>query len=93
MTYEEMEKTMQFILEQQAQFATDIQQIRELQAGFHEVQAKFQTQLGTLTDATLTLVGVVGKVAEAQERTEERLSAFITFVERYISGRKGKPEE
>ena len=29
MTYEEMQKTMQFILEQQAQFTVDIQQLKE----------------------------------------------------------------
>lgn len=86
MTNEEMERAMQFIVGQQAQFAADIQQMKE-------VQNTFQRQLTTLTEATLTVVGVVGKLGEAQERTEERLNAFITYVERYISGGNGKKKK
>ena len=67
MTHEEMEKTMQFVLAQQAQFVVDIQQMKEVQTGF-------QKQLGQLTEATLTVVGLLGKVAEAQVKTESKLA-------------------
>ena len=43
----------------------------------------------TLTDAVLTVVGLVGNLTEAQQRTEERLNIFINVVERYISGNGG----
>ena len=102
MTNEEMEKTIHFILEQQAQFAADMQIVKE--------------QMGKLTDAVITLTGFIGKVSEAQTETakaqamtaeaqaradekiaelaeqgratEERLNAFILIVERYISERR-----
>ncbi len=100
MTNEEMERAMQFIVGQQTQFAADIHRINEVQAQFgsdiqqmKEVQNTFQRQLATLTEATLTVVGVVGRLGEAQERTEGRLSAFITYVERYMSGGNGKKKK
>jgi ribosome-associated translation inhibitor RaiA len=39
-----------------------------------EVQAGFQTQLGKLTDATLTVTGLMGQVLQAQAKTEERFA-------------------
>ena len=75
MTNEEMERTLQFFIDQQAQFAADLQQSRELQSGFQEILSNLQHQLSRLTDATLTLVGMLGKLAEIQEKTEACLLA------------------
>jgi hypothetical protein len=107
MTPEEMEKTIQFILEQQAHFAAAIQKLTETQERFSDSQAK-------LMDATLGNTGMIGriltaldriteehvKLAEAQAHTDlkvaeltVRLDAFIVTVERYISERRnGKGE-
>jgi hypothetical protein len=99
MTNEEIARTIQLILSQQAQFAAELQQM--------------EAQFGKLTDAVITVTGMVGKLAEAQveattaqartdakvaelaagllelaqkgKETEERLNTFITVVERYIS--------
>ncbi|MCI0491238.1 MAG: hypothetical protein L0229_32000 [Blastocatellia bacterium] len=70
MTNEEMERTLQFFIDQQAQFAADIQQSRELQVSYHEILSNLQNQLSRLTDATLTIVGMLGKLADIQEKTE-----------------------
>ena len=106
MNDEEMQQKMEFIINQQAQFAVDIQQLRESQS--------------KLTDAVIGVVGVVGKlaeqveeIAEAQKRTDEkfielaesqkrtdaklaetdeRLNIFINAVERYISERRNGPQ-
>jgi hypothetical protein len=94
MTNEEFEKKMEFIVEQQAQFATDIQQLRELQAqtaqvvgrlanvtleGFKDVNAK----IDALVDSQI-------KLTEAQSRTDENLRNLITVVDRYFTeGRNG----
>ncbi len=97
MTEDEMQRKMEFIVEQQAQFAADIQVLQEK----HNV----------LTDALTSVVGIVGKLAagqghtdakmseladaqkklaEAQASTEERLNAFIVIVERHLTeGRNG----
>lgn len=97
MRNEEMNKKMEFIVEQQAQFAADIQVMREVQA--QDVKL-LKEQDRRLSDAVLAVVGMIGNLTqsqtktdetiklltEAQKRTEERLNAFITVVERYISG-------
>ena len=75
MTNEEMERTLQFFIDQQAQFAADIQQSRELISSFQEIIIKLQNQLSRLTDSTLTIVGMMGRLAEVQEKTEELLRA------------------
>lgn len=96
MNNEQFEKRMEFIVEQQAQFSLTF------------INSKRQTELTrkhhNLTDALTTVVGMVGKLAEAQKRTDEQISALttrqaetddrlnvvITAVERFISrnGRK-----
>ena len=102
MNNEQFERRMEFIVEQQAQFAVDIQQLKETQ----EAESKLWRQkYGDLTDALTTVVGMIGKLAESQERTDEqlseltakqaetddRLNAFINVVERYFSGNGRKP--
>ena len=94
MTNEEFEKKMEFIVEQQAQFATDIQQLRETQSqtaqvvgrlanvtleGFKDVNAK----IDALVDSQI-------KLTEAQSRTDENLRNLIVVVDRYFTeGRNG----
>lgn len=59
---EEMERTIQFILAQQAQFSSDIMQLKETS----DVILKSQTDL---TKALTTVVGMVGDLAAAQKET------------------------
>ncbi|CAN5236508.1 hypothetical protein BH18ACI2_BH18ACI2_25550 [soil metagenome] len=78
MSEEEMQRQMEFIVEQQAQFVTDIQRSRETQ----EAEAKlWREKYNGLTDALTTVVGIVGKlaerveeIAEAQKRTDAQLA-------------------
>ena len=100
MSNEEMNKKMEFIVEQQAQFAADIQVMREVQA--QDVKL-LKEQDRKLSDAVVAVVGMIGNLAqsqtrtdesiklltEAQARTEQRLNIFINVVERYISGNGG----
>ncbi len=92
MTPEEMQRAIEFLLDHDAKFAVKMDQIEN-------AQLKFQLQLGSLGEALIGLTGMVGRVTEAQIRTEaaqkktdeklrelaERLDAFILVVERYIS--------
>jgi hypothetical protein len=94
MNNEEFEKRMEFILDQQAQFTADIQQLREVQAqtesivarlangtlaGFNDVNAK----INVLVDSQINLT-------EAQSRTDENLRNLIAVVDRYFTeGRSG----
>jgi hypothetical protein len=95
MNNEEFERKMSFIVEQQAQFAADIQQMRELQAQTEDV-------VGRLAHATLegfrdvnakidSLVDSQMRLTEAQTLTDGNLRNLIAVVDRYFSeGRNGK---
>ncbi|MGI9067931.1 MAG: hypothetical protein ACR2HX_16205 [Pyrinomonadaceae bacterium] len=95
MNNEEFERKMSFIVEQQAQFAVDIQQMRELQAQTEDV-------VGRLAHATLegfrdvnakidSLVDSQIRLTEAQTLTDGNLRNLIAVVDRYFSeGRNGK---
>jgi hypothetical protein len=104
MTNDEVEKRIEFIIEQQAQFATDIQQLREAQAqtdqllnrlaavtleGFKDVNAK----LDALVDSHIRLTDSHERLAEAQARTDETLRNLIAVVDRHFRDRNGKSEE
>jgi hypothetical protein len=93
MSNEEMNRKMEFIVEQQAQFAADIELMRQI----HSADAKLlkeetkllKEQYRNLSDTVTTVVGLVGSLAQSQARTDERLNIFINVVERYISGNGG----
>lgn len=73
MTNEEMQKTMEFIVEQQAQFVVNMQKLEE-------TQARSEERVGELEGAMVTVVNLVGQLAAAQERTDARLSQLATEI-------------
>src|SRR5260370_5772216 len=100
---EEIEKKIEFIVEQQAQFAVDIQILRETQA----------EDARLVKDSLMATITLIGKLVEAQDRTDkrvaeiaegvartdanvselaERLNIFINVVEKYISRNRGSEE-
>src|ERR1041384_1395967 len=102
MTNEEMQKLMQFILDQQAQFAVNIQKLEEAQAKSDERISRLEgaivgvvdligalTRAQERTDAKLNeLAEKVTQLADAQKQTDERLNALINMVERYLTDRR-----
>jgi len=94
MTNEEFDRRMEFILEHQALFASEIQKLRE-------VQAQTETIVGQLAIGTLerfddvnakinALVDSQINLNEAQSRTDESLRNLIAVVDRYFTeGRNG----
>ena len=67
MTSDQIESRMNFIIEQQARFAVDIQQLQEAQARTHGT-------LRNLIEVNLSLVGHI-------QETSDGLSSFITVTE------------
>ena len=79
----ELERTMQFIIEQQAQFASDIQIIKEV---IKAQQEQFGSDINQINTVLLD-------VATSQERTNEivevlaqRIVDLSSLVERHIAG-------
>ena len=101
MTKEEMQKTMEFILEQQAQFAVNIQRLEEERLRDHprltRLEESFQllvqlaqttdTRFDTLESNMVTLESNMTALAAAQVHSEQRLGALIDIVR---EGRNGK---
>lgn len=101
MNNEETDRKMAFIVEQQALFVTDIQQLRESQAqtdavvarlayatleGFKDVNAK----IDALVDSQIRTDESQRRTEESQRLTEEKLRNLIAVVDRYFSeGRNG----
>jgi hypothetical protein len=108
MTYEEMERTMQFILEQQAQFASSQQQMSERvsrnqqemseqvsrnQQEINERVSRLETNMAEMARTQAHMNEVAAVMLDTHTRTEERLDAFIVVLERYISeDRNGKSD-
>ncbi|HEX6624970.1 MAG TPA: hypothetical protein VF064_14770 [Pyrinomonadaceae bacterium] len=95
---DETQRNMDFIVQQQARFVEDIQKLSEAQARtqgiverlavvslnrFEKVEGELESKMSALIDSHIRLV-------DTQAQTDERLSTFITTVERLISeGRNG----
>ena len=95
MNNEEFERKMSFIVEQQAQFAADIQQMRELQAQTENVVGRLaRATLEGFRDVTAKIDSLVDsqiRLTEAQTLTDGNLRNLIAVVDRYFSeGRNGK---
>lgn len=85
MTNEEIEKTMQFILEQQAQFAANQQQINERVSRLETNMVEMSQAQAQMARAQTHMNEVVAVMADTHRHTEEKLDTFIGVLERYIS--------
>ena len=90
MNNEEFEKRMEFILEQQAQFASDISELKDVVARFANASLK---RFDDVDEKIAALVDSQMRLTEAQSHTDENLRNLISVVDRYFSeGRNGKSE-
>ena len=94
MTYEEMQKTMQFILEQQAQFTVDIQQLKESQVKTDETVGQLTGVVAHLAAETRAgfqeLRGSISALVDAQIRNEENIKNLTAVVDRHFRERNGQ---
>ncbi len=100
MIYEEMERTMRFILDQQAQISANVQRhdenllvIETKLQGLEDVVLKLADSHVLLVNSHKELASRLAeshaRLEEAQAETQERLNPFIVSVEKYISSRNG----
>ena len=96
----EMNKKMEFIVEQQAKFAAEIEIMREVQAadakrlgdgliGVIDIVGQLaQSQMRTV-ETVNSLTEDFKRLTQAQASTEASLKILVNVVERYISGNGG----
>jgi acyl transferase domain-containing protein len=89
---DDMQKTMQFILEQQAHFAVNLQKTEERVARLEEnmtemarAQAETARAQAETARAQTHMNEVVAVMVDTHKHTEEKMDAFIGVLERYIS--------
>ena len=89
MSEEEMQRKMEFVVEQQAQFAAEIQISQERQAKTDKKLDKLADKLDKLadkvdklTDIVAATVGAIDRLTDAQARTERRLVDLQANTER-----------
>lgn len=91
MTNEEMERTMAFILEQQAQLTVKVDRTA---GSITNLLAVAEIQAAEIRDLTESIRALADRQRESEERgrrTDERLDVLINIVERHVSeGRNGK---
>ena len=102
MSNEDVDRRIAFIIEQQAQFASDIHQLREAQAQTDQAVAQTGEIVARLANVTLegfkdvnakinALVDSQVRTDEHLARTDENLRNLIALVDRYFSeGRNGR---
>ena len=95
MSNEELERRMAFIVEQQAQFASDIQQLREAQSQTDQAVAQSGEIVARLANVTLEgfkdVNAKIDALVDSQIRTDESLRNLVGVVDRYFSeGRNGE---
>ena len=99
MINEEMQKTMQFILKQQAQFVTNMQRFEGQQVKAEERVSGVEERMTKIENVMLRLENVqvdrnkrmegfeenMRRISSLQTETRERLNILVNTVERYIS--------
>jgi hypothetical protein len=99
MTDEERQRQMDFILNQQAQFASDIQQLRETQAQTEQVVnrlanamlSNFERRDEKFSEVSEDTDRKIAALVDSQMKTEENIRNLTAVVDRYFSeGRNGK---
>jgi len=75
MNNDEMQRNMEFIVSQQAQFAADIQKLQEA-----HVQA--EARITRIEGAVVTVVDLVGQLARTQETTGTQIAELVNSQKR-----------
>jgi len=86
MTNDELDRRIEFIIEQQAQFSADIEVMREVHAAdtklLKEESKLVKEQIRGLNDAVTAVVGMVGRLSIAQEGTEDKAAELRAHADR-----------
>lgn len=101
---EKLQRTIEFIIENQAQFTVEMQKLQESQKeaekrtnvleravlNLYNTSVETTKNIQQLTDNQKQLTADIKELREGQKETDERLNAVILMIERYLSGENGK---
>ncbi len=104
---EKIDKTIEFILNNQAQFYADLQKVQETNKEIQENQKEAAIRTNVLErvclniyntsveqgNQTVQLTEIVKQLLEAQKETDERLNAVILMAEKFFGSQNGKSEK
>lgn len=76
MSRDEMQQKMEFIVNQQAQFATDFQKVHETRGKLADAIVGAVGMIGNLIESQTQLTAQMRELAQAQRRTDEKLAAL-----------------
>ncbi len=99
MTEELIKKTVEFMLEQQAQFAADIESLKEGRSTNHERVARLEERMTHIEELLTKMVAIMEKMSALQEHainnvstlpsiiaeTDDRVNLLVNIFERYLS--------
>lgn len=103
MDNEKLEKTIELILNNQAQFTVDIQLLQEANkdaekrvsvleratVNLYNSLTETNKNVSAIADKVDRLADKVDKLADSQKETDERLCAVILMAEKFLSGENG----
>jgi chromosome segregation ATPase len=100
MSEDRIQRQIEFIIEQQAKFTTDIAELKEGMVELKESQQRTTEHISNLADAVLSLTNIVEKqgdqiaaLAAQGKETDARLNTLIDIVERHITSAKAHEGE
>jgi len=101
---EKIQRQMDFIVEQRAQFSVDIEKIQQSIGTLESVVTRLanaslnrleenEEKIALLIDAQLRTEQKIEKLTESQQSTDERLNAVIFMFEKFISRENGNSKK
>lgn len=100
MSEDRIQRQIEFIIEQQAKFTTEIVELKQGIAELKETQQQTTEHITNLADVVLSLTNIVSDHAsqmaalvEQGKETDARLNTLITIVERHISNPNAHEDE
>ncbi len=78
MTQEEIQRNIEFIIGQQAQFAADIMDLKEVQKEFAAELKELKERQDDANDAIVAVVGAIGRLETAMERSARQIASQIS---------------
>ena len=104
---EKLDKTIEFILNSQAQFTADIQKLQETQQeaekrtnilervclNLYNTSVEHGKQISENGKQIAELTNDIKELSKAQKETDERLNAVIFMAEKFFGSQNGKSEK